>query len=471
MEDKTLKKEEGIQEKILTNSENVKEVNNLSNEEISLPIINNTSNVTSKENNDLDNKEEVKADLSSGDKDDGFEMPTMKEENSIENDINNKDGILNSISSSEISTSTNNTIPPKQPSLAPADFSTIFNVESEEKTENKIQNKQAELPKTEENANVPTENVIIEENSNTQEEKTNKDLFNSEEKVLYEIKPEKEGNPIVVVLFFLLLFSTIVALPYISKKIELEIGNTSSAKQNEEDEDQDIYYFNRSSVRARLGDLEFTNFVKSKKGNEFKLTFNITNTAERPYLFDKKYYVIMYDEENIVYRALIHSYDAIGSNAASEVTLTISERGYNSANKFKLEEITPARYPEVNLTENEGENKVMTCTYLNDEMKYYFQEDKLVKVRETYHDTLETNTNFLSDLRNFNNISNEYKKIENFNSTFVETSTYFTMINEFEYRSIPDATLSSLKQYRFFRYNESKEVVSFELEAQGYRCS
>ena len=195
MEDKTLKKEEGIQEKILTNSENVKEVNNLSNEEISLPIINNTSNVTSKENNDLDNKEEVKADSSSGDKDDSFEMPTMKEENSIENDINNKDGILNSISSSEISTSTNNTIPPKQPSLAPADFSTIFNVESEEKTENKIQNKQAELPKTEENTNVPTENVIIEENSNTQEEKINKDLFNSEEKVLYEIKPEKEGNP------------------------------------------------------------------------------------------------------------------------------------------------------------------------------------------------------------------------------------------------------------------------------------
>ena len=48
MEDKTLKKEEGIQEKILTNSENVKEVNNSSNEEIYLPIINNTTNVTTK---------------------------------------------------------------------------------------------------------------------------------------------------------------------------------------------------------------------------------------------------------------------------------------------------------------------------------------------------------------------------------------------------------------------------------------
>lgn len=481
MEDKILKKEEGIQEKVenqLTNSESI-HTNKIPNEEMSLPEVKKeASNDTSEEKevpdaNNIESQNSSEKENNSNDKNEmNFEMPSIKE-NVEEANTNSliQDTTLNSISSSESSETVNN-VTPKQPSLAPADFSAIFNVESEENTKNKtVSNNQVELPASEKNTNEVEENQNPEETTNPPEKKINKDLFNSEERIIYEIKPEKEGNPIVVVLFFLLLFSTIVALPYISKKLDLEGNGVDVKTLGGDDEEEDIYYFNRSSVRAKIGDLEFTNFVKSKRGNEYKLTFNITNTAEKPYLFDKKYYVIMYDEENIVYRALIHSYDAIGSNAAEEVTLTISERGYNNANKFKLEEITTARYPEVNLVENEGENKVMTCTYLNDEVKYYFFENKLVKFKETYHDTLESNTNFLSDLRKYNGISNDYKKIENFNSTFIETSTYFTMINEFEYKSIPDVTLSSLKQYKFFRYNETKEVVSFELEAQGYKCS
>lgn len=349
-------------------------------------------------------------------------------------------------------------------SLSPADFSTIFNMESEEK-------KDVPLPRS---SAAPVVEVKTEESvlpKDKPQSKFNKDAFNSDERLIYEIKPEKEGNPIVVVIFFLLLFSTIVALPYISKKFDFSNERGSSEPNQNEEDDNETYFFNRSSVRAKIGDLEFTNFVKTAKDDEYFLTFNITNTAERPYQYDKKYYVVMFEGEKTVYRALIHSYNAIGSNAADEITLTISERGYKNADRFKIEEITPSRYPEKKLIENEGEYKVLTCNYHNDTIKYYFLEDKLAMLRETYIESRETSKNFVLDQNNYQSLSRRYSGIENFTSNFIITNDDFTMINEFNHKDIPDATLSTLRNYSFFRYNETKDIVAFEMEAQGYNCS
>ncbi|MDE5888843.1 MAG: hypothetical protein K2H20_02360, partial [Bacilli bacterium] len=290
--------------------------------------------------------------------------------------------------------------------LAPADFSSIFHIESEEKDEPKQVTAQA--PKVE-----VTENQDILTQINDKPQKINKELYNSDERLLYEIKPEKEGNPIVVVLFFCLLFGTILSLPYVSKKLTYEIGGTPVTNNPSNEEEDDKYQFNKSSVRAKIGDLEFTNFVKTKRNDEYLLTFNITNTAERPYQFDKKYYVVMYDEETIVYRALIHSYDAIGSNAADEITLTISERGYTNANKFKIEEIPTARYPEKNIIETEGEYQVLTCRYRNDEMKYYFLDNQLARIKETYTESIESNVNYEAEKSKYQELSRRYNSIEN----------------------------------------------------------
>ena len=44
------------------------------------------------------------------------------------------------------------------------------------------------------------------------------------------------------------------------------------------------------------------------------------------------------------------------------------------------------------------------------------------------------------------------------------------MVNEFDLKLIPDASLSTLQTYRFFKYKENKDIISFELEAQAYNC-
>lgn len=401
----------------------------------------------------MDNKELEKniepKENSANNNENGFEFPELKEEAKIQNQ--------------DVSVPNNN-IEKESSNIVPADFSSIFHVESEEKNEPQQVSTQAPKVEVPESAKDPLK-------IDDKPQKIKKELYNSDERLLYEIKPEKEGNPIVVVLFFCLLFGMIVALPYISKKISYEGGGTPVENNPNNGEEDDMYQFNKSSVRAKLGDLEFTNFVKTKKNNEYLLTFNITNTAEKPYRFEKKYYVVMYDGDLVVYRALIHSYDAIGSNATAEITLTISERGYSKANKFKIEEIPTAKYPEKNIIEKEGEYQVLTCTYHNDELKYYFLDNQLSKIKETYTESIESNINYEAEKRKYQEMSRKYNGIENFSSNFIITNTDFTMINEFNHKDITDATILSLKNYSFFRYNETKEIVSFEMEGRGYKCS
>lgn len=345
------------------------------------------------------------------------------------------------------------------------DFNSIFNVESEEK--------QVDLPMKKEE-NPPAMPVVEQEEPVEKKEekpKPKENVFNGQERLLYEIKPEKEGNPIVVVLFFLLLFGTILALPYFTKKVSYYFGGNSVVKPSTTEETDEFYYFNKSSVRAKMGELEFTNFVKYKENGEYSIKFMVSNTSQKPYQFDKKYYIVLYDDETLVYRALVHSYEAIGSLGVSEVKAIISERGYNDANRFKIQEITESQYPSVRLIEEDGDYQVLTCKYTNDEIKYYFLEGKLASLKETYSEERDSSTEYENDLNKYRNLSSNYKKINNFQSTLVEDSTSFTMINTINHKEIPDATLSNLKTYKFFKYNETKEVVSFELEAQGYTCS
>lgn len=355
--------------------------------------------------------------------------------------------------------------------LNPAtDFSSIFGVASEEQApEVKVEAKKEPEPAQELAPEVKVaENV---EAPKTQEPKFNKDQFNSEEKLLYEIKPEKEGNPLVVLFFFIFLIVFIVFLPSLVKVANFNFTQNKSNNNNNELEQSEFYELGSTSVRVKMDNLELNNFVKSSEDDEYYLIFTLTNTASEPYMFNKKYYITLYDGESIVGYALIHSYDIVAAYGAREVKLVINENSYQRANQFKVEEIVASRYPKVATTEVDGEYNVLTCTHLNDEMKYYFSNDALVKIKETYKELQSNSKNYAANKDTYRNLSNKYKQIQNFTSDFIETNTDFTMINNVELKDIPDKTLTDLKVYRYFRYSEDIKTVAFELGAQGYTCS
>ena len=347
---------------------------------------------------------------------------------------------------------------PKPGKEQQADFSQIFGAASEEKVE--IPTSEKEIPK-------------VKEQSIEQPKIEKKPVqYNGTEKVLFEIEPEKEASPVVPAIFFAILLSCIFLLPYVSKHFDFTFIPLNEVQQSGEETEGEYYFFEKSSVRAKIGDLEFTNFVKSSANDEYHISFTITNTALRTYRFDKKYYVVLYDaNENVLFYSLIYSYEAIGAMGAQTITLNITENAFKKSNRFKIEELSIDSYPKVNLVEKEGEYEVMKCTYHNNTIKYYFKEDKLVKIYDVYKETLNQSKDYASSKAKYQSLSEKYKTVPNFSSIFIETNEDFQMINEFELSKITEAQLAELNTFRFFRYGESKDVISFELESQAYTCS
>lgn len=318
-----------------------------------------------------------------------------------------------------------------------------------------------------------TQNVVPQQNSEETRKKKN-DNFNSDEKIIYEMKQEVDGNPIIVILFLLGLFAFIFFLPIIADKtgglIKLNQNKnkpvvTPSTPTNPEESK----YFGFHD-EAEIGDLRLSNLITTNIDGEYALSFTIVNNGKSIYTFNKKYYVLLYDNEKLIYRALIHSYEPIPSKGAIELKLLVNEKAYNEANKYSLEEIPEGKYPNRVMTQVEDEYDVLECTYQNDVIRYYFTDDELLKISETYK---ENNTNkYYSELitENYNN-SVKFNSIEGFDSTFVEYPTNFILSNQLDLNMIQDNTLSSLKTYKFFSFRENVKTVAFEMEAQGYKCS
>ncbi len=411
-----------------------------------------------KDLNNINNSNIGEKDLSNNDKDKTLE--TNKQESTIANNLETVINIPESNDKKEQIKAQTQTLNPA------ADFSSIFNVASEEKKE--------EIPKT---TSMPTKQPELAPEvkpatpkKNKPTPQFNKELFNSEEKILYEIKPEKEGNPIAVLFFFIFLATFIIFLPSLVKVAKFNFNPSSNTQEPTEPEESNIYELGSTAVRVAIDNLELNNFVTSRENNEYYLIFTLSNTSAQPYLFDKKYYITLYDDEKIVGYALVHSYDIISAYGASEVKVVLNENTYQRADHFKVEEIVPSRYPNASTIEVDGEYNVLTCNYLNDEMKYYFSNNALIKIKETYKETQSNSTNYTQNKDKYRSISEQYNQIDNFTSTFVETNTDFTMANEIDLKDIPDKTLTDLKVYRYFRYSENINVVAFELEAQGYKC-
>jgi hypothetical protein len=348
----------------------------------------------------------------------------------------------------------------------------MFGVASEEKPE----------PAKANSADIPIKLKPVEETINREPEITpeqkkanHQQQFNAEEKMLYEIQPEKQGNPIVVIIFFFLLVGFMLALPKISKN-ETILGflnnNSNNNKVKEEEKEPEFYNLNTAATRAKIGTLELTNFVTSNNvDGEYTLSFTVQNMGDRLYQYDKKYYIVLYDEDLIVYRALLHSYEGVATKAAQELTLVINERAYKSANRFKLEEIVTSEYPEVKIQNTQGNYGVLTCKHNHTTIEYYFFDNKLAKIKEVYREDFEESTAYETHKEQQKRLHTKYEAVPNFDSNFVETSSYFTLVNEFSLSDVPDNALANLKTYRFFKYNTSKDIVNFEIEAQGYYCS
>ena len=320
----------------------------------------------------------------------------------------------------------------------------------------------------------PTEKDKVEKEEPILKQPKNRAAFNGEEEIIFKLNEEKDANPLVPILLIAVLIVVVLLLPFISKKIEIRGINTEPSvetpQQPTNQEEDEFFYFDRSSTRAKIGNLELTNLVKSFEENEYRLSFTLNNVGEKSYDYSKKYYIVMYKDEKVVYRALIHSYDGLGALSATTLSLRITKSAFNNTNKFKLVEIPAASYPSVRTSSVEGNYDVLTCTYNYNTIKYYLINNELYKIYDEYNESKANNEYYEKHRNQYEQDSQKYQNVAKLPSVFVETEEDFRMINDIDLSQVADATMVQLRTYRFFRYKENIKTISFEMEAQGYTC-
>ena len=94
----------------------------------------------------------------------------------------------------------------------------------------------------------------------------------------------------------------------------------------------------------------------------------------------------------------------------------------------------------------------------------------LEKISEKYTNSDYSSSNYAIDKNKQNQLIEKYKGIEGMNANFVETPYEFTAQMDFALADVQDNILSGLKTYRFFKFHEKADIVSFEMSAQGYVC-
>ena len=304
----------------------------------------------------------------------------------------------------------------------------------------------------------------------------NPDAFNSSEQVLFTKKEEKESSPIMVFILLALFVAFIFFLPTINGYVQNWLHPSLHyappvAEVEPEVKQSERHKFDEETLLVEVDELEFSNFVFTEEKGIYDLTFTLINKSEDPYLFENKLYFSFYNGDKLLYRALIQSYEPLASLSTKEMSVITNKIVNDNADQFAIEYINESAYPEANIDKVEEEYNVLTCHYNNDEILYYFKDNLLTRIKETYTEEVATSYDYENIKSQKYSQHLVLKSTTGIDSTFVETDTYFTVINDITLGETDFQEFQKLQIYYFYKNNANKNVVAFETKALGYTCS
>lgn len=312
------------------------------------------------------------------------------------------------------------------------------------------------------------------------------------DQVLVEMKPEKDGNLIGVILFFGLIGAFLFFLPNIGQFIgtifpSLAQGepiyiipknneNQEETKKEEKDPDKEekkeLYDIDSLVSNAAMDNIKLGNFVKDQKEGKYIMKFYLLNDGETAFSFDdkSKFFIDFYENDKYISSVIIYTFDVIASKESKDYEVVIPKRVYDKANKFMLSRKKTAEYPNITLKKTDGDYKILTCTYDYDKVEYFFIDNYLERIEETYKvdNNVPAYTTLLQEKQS---LSNVYKDIPAIEHDVIESSTNFVAKTTISLKDIDDSTLNRLSTYKFFAYHKESKVVSYELQSLGYTCS
>lgn len=200
------------------------------------------------------------------------------------------------------------------------------------------------------------------------------------------------------------------------------------------------------------------------------LSFTISNQSNARFYFSKyNYFIELYDANKKLLERIILGREVIPKNESLEASYEILSSTMQEASSIVFVEKQVEDYPYIEMTKNEDGQDILTCTHNYETITYTFQEDTLLTItdvvnRNNVGDTLD----FQNDLSLWQSRVAFYNRVIGITSSFVSSSSGFNVNTVVD---VEQANLSTVdNEYYYDKYSLPK-VISFEMEARGFRCS
>ncbi len=297
--------------------------------------------------------------------------------------------------------------------------------------------------------------------------------------VIGELEKEKQKGVFGLIVFFAILLGVTFGLPSIKEYIDnrnaptqnssMTSSNEVSSTENVPAEEELVYY----EINPKGADIPFNDFkIKSlnkESSDDFYLTFSILNEGKSNADLNDGYFIDLYtSEKTLLERVKLVGEKVILSNETLDIKLPISENSYTNANLITISKKTAEDYPEVTLNNVENDLNVLACTNEGRNIKYYFKDDKLLKISDIYEYTNEDATLYNDTLKEYTSEAASLNNNTGVSSNIVDTTTAFTMNTQID---LEKANVKNLNSHYYYAKDTNSKTIKFEMEAMRFTCN
>ena len=284
------------------------------------------------------------------------------------------------------------------------------------------------------------------------------------------LKQQKAGNPIFILVIFAALIGFLFYIPEIYKKYNSEIYKFFSGdKEDEKEEDAKKNEKSPISAYYQLGSKSTLTF------NELKLedislssnkTLSFTMTTDTDIDLDElEYYVEFYRErKTFLGRRVLHG----KVTKEKKFTIDLSNLPVETTTFMTVSHIPQSGIQPLETQGDESGLSSIKCKKENTSYEYQFYQKKLAKTTFKYTYENENLDELAASLLEMQKKEKAYNEFTGVNARITENSTSYIFLSEFDYENV--VSFERVGDPRIFDKNTLNSVVKFKMDAEGYDC-
>lgn len=280
-------------------------------------------------------------------------------------------------------------------------------------------------------------------------------------------KQKNAGNPIFILVIFIILIGFVFFVPEIYKKYDKEINNIFNiGSEKEEDPNKKYEGPSPRSAYYQIGSKSSFTFNEITVSNVHLENGILSLTISSDETFDLNtsgYYVEFYkNKETFIGR---RSLSGIVTKSLP-IELDVSSLDVDTITYFIISRIEDSAIG----GKEEGKDGlyVLTCQNKEETYMYEFYTKKLTKVTYKYNYTSDNLEDYASKLLEYQKLVSANSNKTGVTSSIVENSNEFLFLTEFDYGTVRE--FNGFNKYKLFEKDARDNIVKFKIEAEGFEC-